>query len=100
MTETVPGADRVRIELCDVMMFSLGEDADMAPTPGVEIWLSDDEGKVRRSTRPDVIVTGATRPEVLRRLADWIEANDDGDLSQLATRYADAHQGRRRPAAV
>lgn len=100
MADTTWDADRVRIELCDVMLFSLGEDADMAPTPGVEIWLSDDVGKVRRSSRPDVTITAATRPEVLRRLADWIETNDDGDLSQLAAKYADAHQARRRPTTV
>jgi hypothetical protein len=87
-------ADRVRIELCQVMSFTAGPDAQMKPQSGAEIWLSDGDGKIVRTRKPTVTITADTRPEVLRVLAAWIEQNGDGDLSQLAGQITGAKQAR------
>jgi hypothetical protein len=79
--------DRVRIELCDVMSVSFGSDPQMAGRQAAEIRLSDDAGNILRARKPAVRLVGGSRPELLRQLADWIEANDDPALSKMAAAY-------------
>ena len=80
--------DRVRIELCSVMSVSLGADPKMAAKQAAEIRLSDDAGNILRARKPAVTLTGESRADLLRSLADWIEANDDPGLSKMAAAYA------------
>ena len=80
-------SDRVRIELCDVM--SIDPDMlEMAARQAAEIWLSDDQGKIRRTRKPVVTLVDETRPALLRQIADWMENKDDPSLAGLAAEYA------------
>lgn len=85
-------SDRVRIELCDVM--SIDPDMlEMAARQAAEIWLSDDEGKIRRTRKPAVMLVDETRAGLLRQLANWIETRDDASLSAMALETAAAKRG-------
>lgn len=82
-------SDRVRVELCAVMTFSLADGA-MTSRHGAEIWLSDDEGKIQRTRKPAATLVAETRPHLLRMLADWMENRDDPSLSALVLETAAA----------
>lgn len=85
-------SDRVRIELCDVMSID-PETLAMTSRHAAEIWLSDDDGKIRRTRKPAALLIGDTRPDVLRQLAHWIESRDDPSLSALVLGTAEARRG-------
>ena len=72
---------RVRIDLCQAMSFD-PETSDMAAKQAAEIYLSDDEGKVR-VRKPSALLIGENRPDLLRQLANWIERRDDPSLRAL-----------------
>jgi hypothetical protein len=89
-------AGRVRIELCDVRSFTIAPGAGgaaMVAAPGAEIFLAGDDGRIRRG-KPAAVITGESRADVLRRLADWIDGHDDGALEDLAAEYYAASAGR------
>lgn len=87
--------DRVRIELCDAM--SMGETEGggigMVHVQAAEIWLSDDEGRIIRTRKPSTHISFPDRPALLRYLADWIEQNDDPNLSQLVRKIMETPRG-------
>ena len=79
-------SDRVRIELCAVMTFGTEGDerGSMRSRHGADIWLSDDEGKIRKTRKPAVTLVDESRPALLRQLAAWIESRGDDSLSLMA----------------
>ena len=79
--------DRVRIELCEVMSVSLGEQPSMAGKHAAEIRLSDAAGNILRNRKPAARLVGDSRPELLRALATWMEQHDDPGLSGFAAEY-------------
>lgn len=83
--------DRARIELCAVM--SIDRDTlEMTSRQAAEVWLSGDDGKIRRTRKPAAIVVGETRADVLRQLANWIESRDDPSLALLASETEEAQR--------
>jgi hypothetical protein len=77
---------RVRIELCDVMVFT---DGLLTRKQAAEIWLADGRGKITRSPKPAVRLVGSSRAELLRQLATWIDQQDDAGLTALAAQAAE-----------
>jgi hypothetical protein len=75
-------ADRVRVELCDVM--SLTADTGLKRQQGADIWLGDGDGGIRRSRKPHLTLVDDTRAGILRQIADWIEQQDDPGLTAMA----------------
>lgn len=56
-----------------------------------EIWLAADDGiRINRARKPAAVMVDSDRPALLRKLADWIESQQDPALGGLAEAYAAA----------
>jgi hypothetical protein len=63
---------------------SITADMSLKQRQGADIWLGDGEGGIRRSRKPHLTLVDDTRAGVLRQIADWIEQQDDPDLTAMA----------------
>jgi hypothetical protein len=87
-------ANRVRIELCNVMSLVIEDGAPtMRARQGAEIWLGDGEGKISRSRKPHVTLVDDSRSGLLVQIADWMGQEDDPGLSKLAADFRAASKG-------
>ena len=60
----------------------------LEPIKVLSVWrLDPPDRRITSRTKPDVKLTDETWPELLRGLADWIEQNDDQDLSALVKHW-------------
>lgn len=80
---------RVRLELGEGMRVVWDEETksnQMRATHTIEIFKPNEAGKFLKK-KPACILTGESRVEVLRSLADWIDQNDDPGLDKVIAQF-------------